>query len=88
MNYPEDHGLAITMLTLLQVQAYDADEGENAQLKYTIAERDSQGTPANDLPITVDESTGWIHTKRTLDREVNSKYQFQVSGCTRFCLSV
>lgn len=61
-----------------QVQAYDADEGENAELKYSIAERFVQGVPTNDLPIAVDESTGWIHTTRALDREVNSKYQFQV----------
>lgn len=60
------------------MQAYDADEGENAQLKYSIAERDSQGIPSSDLPIAIDENTGWIYTRRSLDREINSEYRFQV----------
>ncbi|XP_065199574.1 protocadherin-like wing polarity protein stan [Planococcus citri] len=70
-NVPVDY-------SIVRVQAYDADEGENADLTYTIGERDVQGTPASDLPIAVNEKTGWIHTTKPLDREVNSKFQFQI----------
>lgn len=65
------------------MQAYDADEGENAVLKYLISDRDSQGTPSADLPVAVDENSGWIYVTKNLDREVNSKYQFQVSMISR-----
>lgn len=37
-----------------------------------------EGTPAENLPITIDEKSGWVCTTRLLDRENNPKYQFQV----------
>jgi cadherin EGF LAG seven-pass G-type receptor 1 len=60
------------------VQAYDADEGQNAELTYSIGGRDWEGASTSDLPITVDNKTGWIYTVRELDRETHAKFQFQV----------
>lgn len=64
--------------SIVRVQAYDADEGDNAALKYRIFPRDFEGAPAENLPITIDENSGWVYTNHLLDRETNSKYQFQV----------
>jgi Cadherin domain. len=60
------------------VQAYDADEGENAAIHYSIAPRDEGGGSTAELPVTVDDRSGWIYTTRELDREEQSRYQFQV----------
>lgn len=58
-----------------QVQAYDADEGVNAELTYTLTDKDYSN---NELPITIDPRSGWVYTSGPLDREVQSKYQLQV----------
>lgn len=65
------------MLTA-QVQAFDADEGSNSALKYSLSIRDEAGTPTAELPITIDSNSGWIQTTRELDREGTNKYHFQV----------
>lgn len=57
---------------IVRVQAYDADEGKNAEITYTISERD------DNFPLAVDSRTGWVHTTKPLDREDNSRYSFQV----------
>lgn len=62
----------------MKVQAYDADEGPNADIKYTIAPRDATGASTEGIPLSVDSHTGWIYTTRELDREEQSKYMFQV----------
>ncbi|KAI5754092.1 hypothetical protein M8J77_005676 [Diaphorina citri] len=67
-----------TGYSIVRVQAYDADEGDNAEIHYSLAPRDSSGSPSSDMPITIDETSGWIFTTRNLDRETNAKYQFQV----------
>nr|XP_018907159.1 PREDICTED: protocadherin-like wing polarity protein stan isoform X2 [Bemisia tabaci] len=64
--------------SIVQVQAYDADEGDNSLIKYSLSPRDLAGSPANELPISIDETSGWIVTSKELDREVNNKFQFQV----------
>lgn len=64
------------------MQAYDADEGQNAELTYSLSGRDWEGGSTVDLPITVDNKTGWIYTTRLLDRETQAKYQFQVKQHT------
>ncbi|XP_052128982.1 protocadherin-like wing polarity protein stan isoform X1 [Frankliniella occidentalis] len=64
--------------SIVRVQAYDADEGDNAAIHYSIGPRDSAGGSTDELPVTVDESSGWIFTTRELDREEHSKYQFLV----------
>lgn len=65
---------------VVKVQAYDADEGQNAELTYSVSGRDWEGVSTSDLPITVDNKTGWIHTTRALDRETHAKFQLQVGG--------
>ncbi|XP_049833037.1 protocadherin-like wing polarity protein stan isoform X1 [Schistocerca gregaria] len=64
--------------SIVRVQAFDTDEGENAAIQYSIAPRDEAGRPASDLPLTVDEKSGWIYTIKELDREETPRYQFQV----------
>lgn len=59
---------------IVRVQAYDADEGRNAEITYTIAEREEN------FPLAVDPRTGWIHTTKALDREETSRYSFQVTA--------
>ncbi|XP_012235255.2 protocadherin-like wing polarity protein stan [Linepithema humile] len=64
--------------SVLKVQAYDADEGNNALVKYTIGPRDFTGASTENFPITVNTETGWIYTTKHLDRELCSRYQFTV----------
>ncbi|XP_076265474.1 protocadherin-like wing polarity protein stan isoform X1 [Rhynchophorus ferrugineus] len=64
--------------SIVKVQAYDADEGPNAEIKYTISPRDATGGSTDDLPLAVDSHSGWIYTTKELDREEQTKYMFQV----------
>lgn len=64
--------------SILRIQAYDADEGANAQIKYTIGARDFTGASTENFPITVNTETGWLYTTKQLDREQCSRYQFTV----------
>lgn len=64
--------------SVLKVQAYDADEGPNAQIKYSIGSRDLNGGSTENFPLAVNCETGWIFTVKQLDRERCSKYQFIV----------
>ncbi|XP_013177867.1 PREDICTED: protocadherin-like wing polarity protein stan isoform X1 [Papilio xuthus] len=64
--------------SIVRVQAYDADEGVNAELTYTLADKEYIGN--NDLPITIDPRSGWVYTSAQLDREVQPKYQLQVTA--------
>ncbi|XP_031351868.1 protocadherin-like wing polarity protein stan isoform X2 [Photinus pyralis] len=64
--------------SVVKVQAYDADEGPNADIRYTIAPRDSIGASTEEFPLSIDAHSGWIYTTRELDREEQSKYVFQV----------
>lgn len=63
-----------------QVQAYDSDEGVNAELTYTLMDKEYGGN--NELPITIDHRSGWVYTSGQLDREVQAKYQLLVSIST------
>lgn len=77
--------------SVLRVQAYDADDGENAQLSYYIQSTSGSANSAahfnsnsngellaNSMPITIDPSSGWIVTTRELDREEAPLYEFTV----------
>ncbi|KRT79745.1 Cadherin, partial [Oryctes borbonicus] len=64
--------------SIVKVQAYDADEGPNADIKYTIAPRIYGGGSTEDIPLTIDSHTGWIYTTKELDREETARYMFQV----------
>ncbi|RVE52505.1 hypothetical protein evm_002899 [Chilo suppressalis] len=64
--------------SIVRVQAYDADEGVNAELTYSLIDKEYNGN--NDLPITIDARSGWVYTSGQLDREVQAKYQLQVTA--------
>lgn len=66
-------------LQCLQVQAYDADEGVNAEITYTLSDKEYNNN--NDLPISIDPRSGWVYTSGQLDREVQAKYQLMVRLC-------
>lgn len=58
--------------SVVRVQAYDADDGPNAEITYSIE------TSKEQLPFAVDPRSGWIITTRELDREAHSIYDFTV----------
>lgn len=61
------------------MQAYDADEGANAELTYSVDERDLEMLGGSEeFPLAIDPRTGWIYTTKQLDREEQSKFNFQV----------
>ncbi|XP_044754021.1 protocadherin-like wing polarity protein stan isoform X2 [Coccinella septempunctata] len=64
--------------SIVKIQAYDGDEGPNAEIRYTMSERDASGGNTKDLPIAIDDHTGWIYTTKELDREDRAKFMFQV----------
>ncbi|KAJ8731807.1 hypothetical protein PYW08_014537 [Mythimna loreyi] len=64
--------------SIVRVQAYDADEGMNAEITYTLADKEYNNN--NDLPISIDPRSGWVYTSSQLDREVQAKYQLMVTA--------
>ena len=58
--------------SILQIKAFDLDEGENAEISYTT---DSAGSSS---PFAINERTGWVYTNTPLDREVAKSYSFFV----------
>lgn len=66
-NVPEGY-------SILQVTAFDPDQGLNSKIEYSVRE------PPSDLPFDVDKTTGWIHTTRTLDREIAGSYRFYIEA--------
>lgn len=59
---------------IVRVQAYDADEGKNSEITYSIIDKE------DNFPLAVDPRTGWIHTLKPLDREENHRFSFQVAA--------
>nr|XP_049702759.1 protocadherin-like wing polarity protein stan isoform X2 [Helicoverpa armigera] len=64
--------------SIVRVQAYDADEGMNAEITYTLTDKEYNNN--NDLPISIDPRSGWVYTSSQLDREVQAKYQLMVTA--------
>ncbi|KAF6198555.1 hypothetical protein GE061_008303 [Apolygus lucorum] len=60
--------------SIVRVQAYDGDEGENSEIEYKIS---GHFNPAN-LPVSVDLVSGWLFTNKELDREAEPKLNFEV----------
>ncbi|KAK3739519.1 hypothetical protein QZH41_016191, partial [Actinostola sp. cb2023] len=56
---------------VIQVVAVDADSGSNSKLTYNLQSGDT-------AYFTIEQSTGIIRTKRSLDREVRASYQLTV----------
>ncbi|XP_047434431.1 protocadherin-23 [Mugil cephalus] len=69
---------------VLQVAAFDPDEGSNGDVTYSLTEDSSQGA------FSMDAFTGVIRTTRTLDRETRAQYTLRAvatDGCTQGPLS-
>ncbi|XP_074645849.1 cadherin EGF LAG seven-pass G-type receptor 2-like [Tubulanus polymorphus] len=60
--------------SILRIQAFDSDSGINSELVYSI-----QNAP-DDMPIAINGKTGWITINGHLDREITSKYSFNVEA--------
>lgn len=60
--------------SVLRVIAHDADQGTNAEIKYSL------GSDAGDIVnvFTVDSFSGWITTLVPLDKELKADYKFHV----------
>lgn len=59
--------------SIVRVQAYDSDDGNNSLISYSI-----QPNRYPKMPITINKDSGWITTTRILDREESSLYDFNV----------
>ncbi|RWS32013.1 hypothetical protein B4U80_09028, partial [Leptotrombidium deliense] len=59
--------------SILRVQAYDPDEGQNAAISYSIRNYETLK-----MPLTIEEQTGWIITTKELDWEEGNTYEFTV----------
>lgn len=66
-NSPKGH-------KVLHVQAFDSDDGVNAQLTYKI--KDLESIPR--FPFEIESNTGWIYATRNLDHEEGNLYEFTV----------
>ncbi|XP_075318484.1 protocadherin-23 [Odontesthes bonariensis] len=69
---------------VLQMTAFDPDEGPNGDVTYSLMEDSSQGA------FSMDAFTGVIRTTRALDRESRAQYTLRAvatDGCTRGPLS-
>lgn len=69
---------------VVQLRAFDSDEGPNGEITFSLTEDTSQGA------FSVDPLSGAVHTTRPLDREIQSQYSIRVvasDGCTQGPLS-
>ncbi|XP_041641522.1 protocadherin-23 [Cheilinus undulatus] len=69
---------------VLQLRAFDPDEGPNGDITYSITQDSSQGA------FSIDPLTGVIRTTRSLDRENRASYTLRAvatDGCTQGPLS-
>ncbi|ODM96856.1 Protocadherin-like wing polarity protein stan [Orchesella cincta] len=60
--------------SVLRIQAFDPDDGPNAKIYYRI---NYQENPEK-FPFDIEAESGWIKTVRELDREEQSRYDFDV----------
>lgn len=65
-------------LAIARVQAYDADDGNNAKIQYSL-----RGKDVETMPIEVEENTGLLKTSRPIDREEQHDYHFEVVATDR-----
>jgi cadherin EGF LAG seven-pass G-type receptor 1 len=60
--------------SVLRIQAFDPDDGSNAKILYRLSYREN----AEKFPFDIEPESGWIKTNRELDREEQSRYDFDV----------
>ena len=60
--------------SIVRIQAYDSDEGENARISYALVDT------TDPFPFAIDDKTGWLTTTGSVDRESQSSYQFGVEA--------
>ena len=60
--------------SILQVSAFDPDQGRNSKIEYTLRDTSIR------LPFLIEKDTGWIKTSKVLDREVAGSYRFYVQA--------
>lgn len=60
--------------SVLRIQAFDPDDGENAKIYYRLSYREERER----FPFDIEPDSGWIKTNRELDREEQSRYDFEV----------
>ena len=60
--------------SIVKIQAFDGDEGENSRISYAIVDASEA------VPFAIDSKTGWLSTTQLLDRETQSSYQFGVEA--------
>ena len=60
--------------SILQVSAFDPDQGRNSKIEYTLRDTSVR------LPFLIEKDTGWIKTSKILDREVAGSYRFYVKA--------
>uniref|UniRef100_A0A671Y7H5 Cadherin domain-containing protein n=1 Tax=Sparus aurata TaxID=8175 RepID=A0A671Y7H5_SPAAU len=60
--------------TVIQVTSSDDDTGANAMINYSIIDQ------SDDVPFTIDLTTGYITVQRPLDREMRDRYILKVNA--------
>ncbi|XP_035705378.1 protocadherin-like wing polarity protein stan isoform X3 [Folsomia candida] len=60
--------------SVLRIQAFDPDDGDNAKIYYRLSYRES----TEKFPFDIEPDSGWIKTNRELDREEQFRYDFEV----------
>src|SRR5579863_2110996 len=59
--------------SILRIQAFDPDDGDNAKIFYRLSYRENQ----DKFPFDIEPESGWIKTNRELDREEQSRYEME-----------
>jgi hypothetical protein len=60
------------------VKATDKDQGQNAELVYSLVAASNSGVGIDPGPFEIDPSTGVIRVRQSVDREQQSDYRFSV----------
>lgn len=63
---------------IVRLQAYDPDNGLNAEIRYSLMPNELGETYNKNFPLSVDPSSGWVSVLKPLDRENDSLLDFYV----------
>lgn len=59
--------------SLIQIKAFDPDQGNNAEIKYSISN-------IGDVPFVIEPKSGWLVTDRKLDREKRQNFHLDIEA--------